>query len=150
MTKLNLNLDKIRDATNDIPPGLYLAELTRVMEDTSNSGGNMLDWTWRIEQGPHEGKQIVSFTSLQEHALHETVRTLKALGLKGQVDVDTDTLIGKPACLVVGQRTIISEATGKPREVPTVLTVMPAAKFKELKHDPTIPLNWQNKSQKAK
>jgi hypothetical protein len=109
-----------------MPPGRYLAKLTKVEKaDSKSSGQPMLVWNWLIAQGEWAGIEIPSFTTLQSRAL---VNHLAAFGLKGKVDVDLSTLIGRKAVLVVGTRTVVRGQFVN--YLPTVVSVLPEQAWK--------------------
>jgi hypothetical protein len=103
MVKLSVNLDGVGEAREAIEAGRYEAKVTEIEQGDSQSGNPMLTWSWEITSGDHAGHEIRSYTSLQEHALFGLKSHLAAMGLDtdGELDFDTDKLIGKRAIIVV-------------------------------------------------
>jgi len=108
MVKLNLNLDEVGDAFEILEAGRYKAKVTEIEEKDSQSGNPMLVWSWEIIDGEYAGKEIRSYTSLQDHALFGLKAHLTAFGYEGEIDVDTDKLVGKSAIIVVTKEQIAS------------------------------------------
>ena len=128
MVRLNVNLDEVGSARAVIPAGRYEARLTDCTEKQSSTDNPMLEWTWEISAGDHQGAELRSFTSLQEHALFGLKSHLEAFGVSGEVDMDTDKLVGKSAVLVVVTKTIKNRNTDEDMEVNRINMVLPAAK----------------------
>jgi hypothetical protein len=106
MAKITVNLEGVGEAREVIDAGRYQAKVTDIVQSDSQSGNPMLTWTWELESGA----EIRSYTSLQEHALYGLKAHLTAMGLdtEGELDLDTDKLIGKKAILVVTKEQIAS------------------------------------------
>jgi len=128
MVRLNVNLDEVGTARAVIPAGRYEAKVTDITEEESSTGNPMLQWTWEITSGDYQGTELRSYTSLQAHALFGLKQHLEAFGISGEIDVETDKLIGKPAVLVVGTKVIKNRNTDEDMEVNRVNTILPAAK----------------------
>lgn len=128
MARIKVNLDEIPDGFEVIEPGKYLAKVVDIEEEESSSGNPMLVWTWQITEGEYSGRELKSFTSLQEHALFGLKEHLTAFGLSGDLDFDTDKLIGKKARLTVGKTTVKSRNTGEDMEVNRINSVTAAGK----------------------
>lgn len=126
MVKLSLNLDEIGTTYKTIEPGRYRAKVIDIEEGDSQSGNPMLTWTWEILDGDFAGSELRSYTSLQEHALFGLKNHLEAFGLSGEVEADTDKLIGKTAILVVIKTTARSKRTDEEIEVNRIDNVLPA------------------------
>ena len=99
MPRITMNLDDIQGGT--IPAGQYRCRLLGVVAKQSRSNAPMLEWTWGVLGGKSEGRDVRSFTSLQDHALFGLRDHLQAFGLSGQIDVDTSKLVGKTALLTI-------------------------------------------------
>jgi hypothetical protein len=128
MVKLNLNLDEIGTARAVVEPGRYRAKVIEIEEGDSQSGNPMLTWTWELLDGDFAGSELRSYTSLQEHALFGLKSHLEAFGHSGEVDVDTDKLVGKTAILVVTKQTIKNRRNDEDMEVNRIENVLPAGK----------------------
>ena len=111
MVKLSVNLDGVGAPREVIEAGRYTARVTEVVEGDSSSGNPMLTWSWELVGGEHEGHEMRSYTSLQEHALFGLKAHLVAMGLDadGELDFDTDKFVGKRATLVVTKEQIASK-----------------------------------------
>jgi len=126
-----MNLNDIPDGPAGINPGKYIAKLTDVIEEESQSSGQpTLVWYWEIVSSADgdrsfEGKEIKSWTSLQEQALFGLKNHLEAFGESGDVDVETDKYIGKKAVLVVGKNKYKSKRTGEDVEGSKIVEVQP-------------------------
>lgn len=128
MVKIAVNLDGVGSAFTVIDAGKYKARVTEISEGESQSGNPMLTWNWEITEGDNQGVELRSYTSLQEHALFGLKEHLEAFGIAGEVDMDTDKLVGKMAHLVVSKKTIRSNKTGEEIEVNRVESVRAIAK----------------------
>lgn len=117
MVRLTLNLDDVGSAFTVIEPGKYPAIVTNIEEKESSSGNPMLVWTWEIQGGEYAGQEIRSYTSLQDHALFGLKQHLEAFGITGEIDVDTERLIGKSAILTIVKQKMRSRNTGEEIEV---------------------------------
>jgi hypothetical protein len=108
-----------------IEPGKWLAELQDCEEMESQSGNPMLVWIWAIKEGPSEGLDIKSYTSLQDHALFGVKEHLTAFGADedADIDLDTDQLIGRQAILVIGRAKFRDRDSGEEREASRVNAV---------------------------
>lgn len=108
MVKLTVNLDGVGEAREVIAAGRYEAKVTEIEQGDSQSGNPMLTWSWEITSGENAGHEIRSYTSLQEHALFGLKAHLVAFGAEpeGEIDLDTDKLIGKKAIIVVTKEQI--------------------------------------------
>jgi hypothetical protein len=147
MVKLSLNLDEIGTAMETIDPGRYKAKVIDVEEGDSQSGNPMLTWTWEITEGDSAGKELRSYTSLQEHALFGLKSHLEAFGHTGEVEVDTDKLIGKTAILVVTKKKIRSNRTDEEIEVNRIENVLPSKGSGEAAKKPVISKSSGKKGQ---
>ena len=126
MPRLRYNLDDIEDMP-EYELGRWRAKVKSVVRESSKTSGQpMLTWSWAFVDGPNKSRVIKSWTSLQETALIGLKQHLLALGYKGQVDVNTDRLLGKIATLVIGKRAGVRE--GLPTEFTSVITLLPAKK----------------------
>lgn len=128
MVKINVNLDNVGDRSPVIEPGRYEARVIEIDEQESQSGNPMLVWTWEISSGENQGIELRSYTSLQEHALFGLKNHLEAFGISGEVDLDTDKLVGKKAIISVLKTKIRSNQTGDEIEVNRIQNVSPAGK----------------------
>ena len=126
MARIKVNLNEIPDGFEVMEPGKYSAKLFDVEESESTKGNPMLVWTWVIDQGEYQGKEIKSFTSLQEHALFGLKEHLEAFGLSGELDFDTDKLLNKKVVLTVSKSKTKSKKTGEDIEVNRVDAVSQA------------------------
>ena len=125
MPHLKYNLDEISSVTVD--PGRYRARLERCEQVLSKSSGQpMLTWYWKIVVDPYKGKEIRSFTSLLDTALTGLKEHLMAFNLKGVVELDTSSLVGRYVILIVDARTV--ENKGVVRELSGVTGVLPDVK----------------------
>ncbi len=122
MTRLKYNLDKITSFT--VAPGKYRAKLVKVEQTLSSKKKPMLVWYWKIMSGSEKGKEVRSWTSLQENALGGLKQHLEAFRLKGQIDRDTSSLVGKYVVLIVGTR-IGLDANGQEREMNSITSFIP-------------------------
>jgi len=114
MPRIKMNMDDVQGGFVEIEPGKYQAKLVDCEESESSSGNPMLVWTWEIlDKGEYEGEETKSFTSLQDHALFGLKGHLEAFGYEGDVDVDTDKLIGKVATLTIGKKKRKNRETGE-------------------------------------
>lgn len=138
MPRIKVNLDEIPEGFEIMEPGKYLAKVTDIEEEESASGNPMLVWTWSIAEGDYKGKELKSFTSLQDHALFGLKEHLTAFGLEGDLDFDTEKLMGKKARLTVTKTTIKSKNTGDDIEVNRVNAVS-AAKASTKGKKPPVP-----------
>lgn len=126
MARIKVNLNEIPDGFEVMEPGKYSAKLFDVEESESAKGNPMLVWTWVIDRGEYLGKEIKSFTSLQEHALFGLKEHLEAFGLSGELDFDTDKLLNKKVVLTVSKSKTKSRKTGEDIEVNRVDAVSQA------------------------
>ncbi|HON76340.1 MAG TPA: DUF669 domain-containing protein, partial [Dermatophilaceae bacterium] len=69
MVRITLNLDDVGSSFTVIEPGRYPARVVDIEEKESSTGNPMLVWSWELEGGDYSGQEIMSFTSLQDHAL---------------------------------------------------------------------------------
>jgi len=142
MVRIKMNLDEISDSFEVIEPGKYNAKVHDIEEKDSSSGNPMLEWTWKIIGGEYNGREIKSFTSLQEHALFGLKSHLSAFGMKGSVEFDTDKLIGKKAKLVIGKTVVKNRNTGDDMEVNRITSILPSTEKQaiptKVKKAPTV------------
>lgn len=127
MVRITLNLDDVGNSFTIIEPGRYPARVVDIEEKESSTGNPMLAWSWELEGGDYSGQEIMSFTSLQDHALFGLKQHLEAFGISGEVDLDTDKLIGKTAMLTITKAKTRSRNTGEEIEVNRVNLVSPMA-----------------------
>lgn len=127
MVRITLNLDDVGSSFTIIEPGRYPARVVDIEEKESSTGNPMLVWSWELEGGVYSGQEIKSFTSLQDHALFGLKQHLEAFGISGEVDIDTDKLIGKTAMLTIVKAKTRSRNTGEEIEVNRVNLVSPMA-----------------------
>lgn len=127
MVRITLNLDDVGSSFTLIEPGRYPARVVDIEEKESSTGNPMLAWSWELEGGDYSGQEIMSFTSLQDHALFGLKQHLEAFGISGEVDLDTDKLIGKIAMLTITKTKTRSRNTGEEIEVNRVNLVSPMA-----------------------
>lgn len=127
MVRITLNLDDVGNTFTIIEPGRYPARVVDIEEKESSTGNPMLAWSWELEGGDYSGREIMSFTSLQDHALFGLKEHLEAFGISGEVDIDTDKLIGKTAMLTITKTKTRSKNTGEEIEVNRVNLVSPMA-----------------------
>lgn len=127
MVRITLNLDDVGNSFTIIEPGRYPARVVDIEEKESSTGNPMLAWSWELEGGDYSGQEIMSFTSLQDHALFGLKEHLEAFGISGEVDIDTDKLIGKTAMLTVVKAKTRSKNTGEEIEVNRINLVSPMA-----------------------
>ena len=126
MPRVAVNLDNISDGFKLIEPGDWLSELIECDEETSSTGNPMLVWTWQITEGSSKGDFIKSFTSLQDHALMGLKEHMIAFGSKGgEIDINTDRLIGRKARLRIRTVPIKHRETGEDMNVSRVDSVKP-------------------------
>jgi len=145
MVKLpNIDLATIQDLSDNIPPGDYLAEVIDIKEATSKKGNPMLVWHWKIVSGFYSSFRIQSYTTIEYPMSPAMLIHLLAFSRTGAVNTDTNNLVGKSACLVVGTRPIIRENTGKGNEYPCVIAVFSAEAFK-LNHMESRPKKEERK-----
>jgi len=128
MVKLTVNLDGVGEPREIIEPGRYKAKVIEIEPKDSQSGNPMLVWTWQLQDGSEA--EIRSYTSLQEHALFGLKAHLTAFGLEteGELDFDTDKLVGKVAVLVVTKEQIKSRDSDDMIDVNRVKAVYKAEK----------------------
>ena len=128
MVRITLNLDDVGNTFTIIEPGRYPARVVDIEEKESSTGNPMLVWSWELEGvDGHVGQEIKSFTSLQDHALFGLKQHLEAFGISGEVDLDTDKLIGKTAVLTIAKAKTRSKNTGEEIEVNRINLVSPMA-----------------------
>jgi len=127
MVRITLNLDDVGNTFTIIEPGRYPARVVDIEEKESSTGNPMLAWSWELEGGDYSGREIMSFTSLQDHALFGLKEHLEAFGISGEVDIDTDKLIGKTAMLTIAKVKTRSKHTGEEIEVNRISLVSPMA-----------------------
>ncbi len=128
MVRITLNLDDVGNSFTIIEPGRYPARVVDIEEKESSTGNPMLVWSWELEGvDGHVGQEIKSFTSLQDHALFGLKQHLEAFGISGEVDLDTDKLIGKTAVLTIAKAKTRSKNTGEEIEVNRINLVSPMA-----------------------
>jgi len=127
MVRITLNLDDVGNTFTIIEPGRYPARVVDIEEKESSTGNPMLAWSWELEGGDYSGREIMSFTSLQDHALFGLKEHLEAFGISGEVDIDTDKLIGKTAMLTITKTKTRSKNTGEEIEVNRISLVSPMA-----------------------
>ncbi|RLG78438.1 MAG: hypothetical protein DRO14_00445 [Thermoprotei archaeon] len=104
MPKIVIDLSNAESAWEAIPSGKYVAQLLSTEERESSSGNPMLVWQWEIALGEHAGRQIRSYTSLQEHALFNLKQHIAAFvkeELDGVWSGDTDDFVGRRALLTI-------------------------------------------------
>ena len=123
MARIKYNLDDIADSFVVMEPGKYAARVLECEEGESSTGNPMLTWTWEIVDGEYQGREVKSFTSLQEHALFGLKQHLEAFGLSGEVDFDTERLVGKRALLTISKSKMRSRKTGEEMDVNRVENV---------------------------
>ena len=115
-----------------IPPGKYLAELTELEDGVSTKGNPMLIWTWKVVSDECSGMTILSYTSLHPQGRRFLKNHLQAFGLGGVVELDTKKLIGKRACLQVGERTTIDRDSKQEEKIDCVISVHPTSTFQSI------------------
>lgn len=126
MVRITLNLDDVGSSFTIIEPGRYPARVVDIEEKESSTGNPMLVWSWELEGDcDYSGQEIRSFTSLQDHALFGLKQHLEAFGISGEVDIDTDKLIGKTAMLTITKTKTRSRNTGEEIEVNRISLVSP-------------------------
>lgn len=123
MAKIKINLNEIPDGFSILPAGKYSAKLFEVEETESAKGNPMLVWTWLIDGGEHQGHELRSYTSLQEHALFGLKEHLEAFGLSGDLDFDTDKLLNRRVMLTVTQAKVKNRKTNEDMDVNRVEAV---------------------------
>ena len=127
MARIKVNMDEIPDF--QMPEaGKHRSKLVDCEKEISQAGNDMLVWKWEVTEGDSEGRTINSYTSLLDDALGGLKTHLKAFGFDGEVDVDTDKLIGKKATLVVVKRKYRDRDTGEEKESSSVANVLPDSK----------------------
>ncbi len=88
-----------------VDDGEYVAEVTSVSEEESESGNPYLAWKWKItEQGDAKGATIYDNTSLQPQALWRLKGLLEVLGFDvpdSAMTIDLKALVGKKATLEI-------------------------------------------------
>lgn len=124
MPKIKVNMDEIPDFQS-VAPGRHRSKLTSCEEATSNAGNDMLTWEWEVIEGEQKGNTIKSYTSLLDDALGGLKNHLKAFGFSGEVDVDTKTLVGKTAIIIVVERKYRDKDTGEEKTGSQIKTVLP-------------------------
>ncbi len=127
MARIRINTEEVADGGGFVEPGKYRAKLVECEEADSSKGNPMLVWQWEIVEGEFEGSTIKSWTSLQDHALFGLKEHLEAFGLTGDLDFDSDKLIGKHVMLTVGKRKVKDRDTGEDKEMPSVVKLSPVA-----------------------
>lgn len=88
-----------------VDDGEYVAEVTSVSEEESESGNPYLAWKWKItESGDAKGATIYDNTSLQPQALWRLKGLLEVLGFDvpdSAMTIDLKALVGKKATLEI-------------------------------------------------
>ena len=80
-----------------IPTGDYVVEIEKVENRTAKSGNAMLNITFNVMEGEHEGRKVFDFYVLTEKALWKLKDLLVAVGVdtEGMVDLDAEDLVGE-------------------------------------------------------
>lgn len=142
--KIRVNLSEIPDYVS-VDAGRHRAKVLEVTEENSRSSGEpMWTWLWEVIGGDSEGRNIKSYTSLQEHALGGLKMHAKAFGYDVEKDedvtFDSGKVIGKIAILVVTKRKVRSRETGEEIDLSSVSNVMPDADAKGKRGATTSPV----------
>ena len=109
MPKLSLNLTGVSLNLEPLPEGVYSAVVSTVEQKIStNNRQPYLAWIFELSDSPYEGRKLFYNTSLQEQALWNLARTLKALGFDpgdftGDMELDTTDLLDIECRVVVTQ-----------------------------------------------
>lgn len=130
--KFKMNLEELSERFL-LPAGDYVARLVEVIEEPSSKGHPMLTWTWSIMVGAQKGKEVKTWTSLQDHALFGLAGHLKAFGLSGDVEFDpeeVDQYIGQEVRLKVVDRAYVDPET-REKKMGITVTLSPLSKAKQ-------------------
>jgi len=123
MPIINLDMSKTEN-NNLIPEGEYQAFVYDVAQRQNKAGdGFYLNWQFKIQGGDSEGKLVFHITSLKDNALFKLRELLEAIGYSvptdGQLELDTDDLMGKKCTLVIGHREYQGKQQNEIREILT-------------------------------
>lgn len=130
IVRLTYNLDDIQDFPT-IDSGRYKAKLLKCTKAISSTKKPMLVWEWKLISGSQKGITIRSWSSLAENALGQLKQHLLAFKFKGEVNANTDKLIGKTVVLIIGPR-LATDKAGNERKMSSVLGLLPeGASLKE-------------------
>ena len=89
-------------ADDQIPPGLYVAQVVDCKEETSKQSNPMLVITWRILSGDERGAEIKDWIPVMESTAGKVVALLQALAYTPSGDMlEAKALIGKRAQIVI-------------------------------------------------
>lgn len=86
-----------------LPEGKYRVELVKVESKTSSTKKPMWVWDFKVtEPADYKGKNIRTWTVLQDNLLWRLAQVFKAFGVGS--DTDTDDLVGKTIMIEVEQQ----------------------------------------------
>ena len=106
--------------------GTFRSTLMECEEGTSGAGNPKAVFTWELQEGPDQGRQIKSHPSLMDDALSSWKEHMLALGADpDDEDVDTDDYLGEDAMLTLSQRKYRDRETGEERTTTDVKRVSP-------------------------
>lgn len=95
-----INTDEIEDSYALTAEGSWHCRLTDVERGESKAGNDMLIAHWETAEGPSKGTKPRTWMPLEpDDALVNLKRFLEAFGHSGEIDVDTNDLIGQYALL---------------------------------------------------
>lgn len=90
--KFKLNLDQYGNF-DPIPPGEYTAYLYDVKATTFSSGNQGYKLTFKIAEGPHQGRQVLDNLVFVESAHWKIAQFWKAMTNEtGEVEIDTEAI----------------------------------------------------------
>ena len=139
--KFKINLEELSEGYL-IPAAKYVARLVEVIEEPSKKGFPMFTWTWNITVGSEKGREIKTWTSLQDHALFGLAGHLKAFGLSGDIEFDTDEVaqfVGRELRLTVVNRPYTNPETNETRTVHSVSHLDPLRDTRNAEAAPSEP-----------
>lgn len=125
MSPITTNLD---DAI--VEDGDYVVMVDHAEQKVSSSGNDMIEVTYTIATGKHEGKSLPGWDYLvfSKGAMPRVAHALKALGVAqaGTFSLDASTLVGKKALVTI--KTVHEPAKGgyEARDVQKITNYQPA------------------------
>ncbi len=104
---MRFDFSDVQNTFEAIPAGTYEASVFSCKQKTSSAGNPMLEWCFTIDsEGDYEGRRIFTNTPLLPQTMWRLKNMLGAfeLDLDGEVEFDSEDLIGEVCLIAVTQR----------------------------------------------
>ena len=102
MVRIRLDVGELPDGFQMVDPGRWPARLMDVERDVSAANNRMLVCTWKVPDGPSQGRSIRSWAVLEPaDSLWNLKQLLTAVGYEGRIDIQSDDLVGGDAMITV-------------------------------------------------